>query len=352
MKIKQLRECLSYDDVFLVPQYSTICSRSHVSLKSYLDSSRYLEFPLIASPMDTVSEEEMALRLSQLGSLAIIHRFMTIEKQSQIIQNLRNIQKTSILAAAVGVNRDYLERAIALEKSGVDLICIDVAHADHLLMEVALSKLRNCLNPNIHIVAGTIATPEGFKRLSDNGANSVRVGVAGGSICETKINTGSGMPVFQSILDCQKFRKNSLKYANVKIIADGGCKNAGDVVKALAAGSDFIIAGSLFAGTKECPGNLIQDSSGKQFKIYRGMASKESQAEYKNNQYYSPEGIEILMPFRGSIIPIFETLTQNIKSGFSYSNAYNIKELQNNAVFARQTYFGFSEGKAHIVNRI
>ena len=336
MKIK---EGLTYDDVLLTPQYSDIQSRSEVSLESSLGRLNFT-LPIIASPMDTITESPMAAAIDVCGGLGVVHRYSSIETQCQHIGCL---PAETIVAAAIGASGDYLERATALVDTGATLLCIDVAHGHHLLVKQALRKLRVILGHKIHIMAGNVATLEGYNDLVDWGADSVRCNIGGGSICSTRTQTGHGVPGLQTIIDCARSDRSA------PIIADGGIRNSGDVVKALAAGADFVMLGSLLAGTDETPGDVINARSGK-FKSYRGMASKDAQVAWRGKTA-SLEGIATTVPCKGPVIDVLRELERGIRSGLSYSGARSIRELQAKAVFLRQTISGQTESTTHILKR-
>jgi len=291
--------------------------------------------------MDTISEGAMAAALGKVGGSAIIHRYNTIEEQ---VTQIQNMEEPVIVGAAIGVSGDYLERASALLNSGASFLCVDVAHGHHIMMKEALRALRRKFGAQLHIMAGNIATLQGISSLSDWGADSVRCNIGGGSICSTRMQTGHGLPGFETILECAKTDRN------IKIIADGGIKNSGDIVKALAAGADAVMVGSLLAGTTETPGEIHMDVKGARWKTYRGMASKEAQINWKG-KYSSFEGVTSRVPHRGPVSMILEDLERGIRSGFSYSGARNLKRLQLRAQFVTQTTSGLSESRTHITTR-
>jgi len=337
--------CLSYDDVLLSPQYSDIRSRSEIDISSDLGNGLILKLPIMASPMDTISEAPMAVVMSQQGGVAIIHRYNSIEHQARQVSIAQEKSDTKlIVGAAIGITDNFIERAAVLRAVGVNFLCVDVAHGHHILMKEALAKLRSALGNDIHIMAGNVATLEGINDLSDWGADSVRCNIGGGSICSTRTQTGHGLPGLQTIFECAKTNRN------VKIIADGGIKTSGDMVKALAAGADAIMVGSLLAGTDETPGKLLCDKKGHRWKIYRGMASKEAQIDWRGN-YSSFEGVSATVPYRGSAADVLKDLEKGIRSGFSYSGARTISELCAKATFVKQTSSGISESHTHILRR-
>tara|TARA_R100001509_G_scaffold159936_2_gene127042 strand:+ start:3395 stop:4417 length:1023 start_codon:yes stop_codon:yes gene_type:complete len=333
---------LSYDDVLLVPKYSDIVSRKEVDLTSALDNSRSLSLPIISSPMDTITESSMANAMSEAGGLGIIHRYNSIEMQAQLAYEVKDITRR---AAAIGITGDYLERAEALYSVGVRILCLDVAHGHHILMQKAISNIKS-LYDDVHIMAGNVATKKGFEDLANWGADSIRCNIGSGSICSTRIQTGHGMPGLQTIFECLSADITR----DVKIIADGGIKNSGDIVKALAAGADHVMVGSLLSGTTETPGNIIYSADGSRKKIYRGMASKEAQHNWRG-KYSSNEGVSTTVPARGSAKEVLTDLDNGIRSGLSYSGARDILELQMKSEFILQTLSGQAESKTHIFSK-
>ena len=334
-----MKVALTYDDVLLVPQYSDIYSRQEVNLTNNLGKLEF-ELPIIASPMDTVSESDMAYAMWKNRGVAIIHRYNTPEEQCAIVASLK---PDVVVGAAIGVAGDYKERAKKLYHAGADFLCVDVAHGHHLLMKEALAYLRSMLPSDYHIMAGNVATLEGFNDLADWGADSIRCNIGGGSICTTRIQTGHGVSGLQTILDCAKSDRDA------KIIADGGIKTAGDIVKALAAGADFVMLGSLLAGTDEAPGEVFE-LDGMRFKTYRGMASPDAQVEWRN-KVSSQEGISSTVPHCGSLKEVLGALKCNVRSGFSYSGARNIQELRTKARWVQQTGASQVESSPHILRR-
>jgi len=293
--------------------------------------------------MDTVTESAMASILCKAGGLGILHRYNSVSEQSLMAKESISHGATS-LAAAVGATGDYVERAMALCDAGTRFICVDIAHGHHLLMRTALRNLRSALGSDIHIMAGNVATLGAFEDLADWGADSVRVGIGGGSICSTRIVTGHGIPTLQSILDCARTSYDT------KIIADGGIKTSGDIVKALAAGADFVMVGSMLAGTNETPGEVLHGSDGQKFKEYRGMASREAQRSWRGKSS-SPEGVSAMVPYRGPVEDILKDLAGGIRSGLSYTGVRNIGELQSRARFILQSSASQLESSTHILWR-
>lgn len=339
------REALTYDDVLLEPQFSDIESRKEVNIGNWLDEERGLWFnlPLIASPMDTVCEDKMAITIGKMGGLGIVHRYNTIDKQCEIAEIISNEIPTSKFGCAIGITGDYLERAEALVEGGVKILCLDVAHGDHVLMKNALITLREKLGNDVHLMAGNVATLEGVDNLASWGANSIRVGIGGGSICSTRIQTGHGVPSLDSVIQCTRTNYN------VAIIADGGIKTSGDIVKALAARADFAMLGSILAGSSDTPGEVfVSARNGDATKVYRGMASKDAQMDWRGKSS-SLEGISTTIPYKGETSEIINQLENGIRSGFSYSGARTINQLWYKARFVKQTSAGTRESDTHIL---
>ncbi len=337
-----MRKTITFDDVLLVPKYSTILSRKFIDLSVKITNlGENLLCPFVSSPMDTVTEDSMALAMSNSGGLGIIHRYNTIKEQSVLVSNAFSDGNTKI-GAAVGVSGDFEERACAVYDAGARVICVDVAHGHHALMKNALKKLRDIFSDDIHIMAGNVATLDGFNDLADWGADSIRVGIGGGSICSTRIQTGHGVPTLQSVLDCAATDRSAL------IVADGGMKSTGDIAKAIAAGADLVMCGSMFAGTEESPGEVFSAQDGKKYKVYRGMASVEAQRDWKGS-HNSVEGISTTIPFKGSVYDIIELMKKQLTSACSYSGASNLKDFYINSEFILQSNSAQLESSTHIL---
>ncbi len=334
-----IKEGLAFEDVLLKPRYSTIKSRTEINLSSAFNDRHSLSLPVISAPMDTVSESPMAAAMDEAGGMAVLHRYNSIDEQCKHIECL---PADCMVAAAIGVSGDYMERATELYRAGCRFFCVDIAHGHHILMRQALENLRNTFASEVSIMAGNIATLQGFNDLSDWGADAIRVGIGGGSICSTRIKTGHGMPTLQSVIECSRSDRNA------KLIADGGIRTSGDIVKALAAGADFVMLGSLLAGTTEAPGKVFRDSQGGMRKVYRGMASKEAQIDWRGHTA-SVEGVTSSVPLKGPVKAILKDLERGVRSGLSYSGARNLMEFQTYATFVRQTSAGATESSTHIM---
>jgi len=338
-----MQEALTYDDVLLIPRYSDIRSRSEIDISTDMGNGFTLELPIFASPMDTISNDYMAQAMCAAGGSAIIHRYNAPKQQAELVANARELGAKKV-GFAVGVTGDFLTRTEACLNAGGNFVCVDVAHGHHVMMREVLASIRRDFGDDLHIMAGNVATLEGINALADWGANSIRCNIGGGSICSTRVQTGHGHPGLQTIIDCSRTDRD------VTIIADGGIRNSGDIVKALAAGADAVMLGSLLSGTRETPGEVFTDPSGMKYKTYRGMASKEAQIEWRG-RYSSFEGVSSTVPYRGKVRNVLGDLERGMRSGLSYSGARTITELQAKAHFVRQTSAGLGESRTHIQTR-
>jgi len=347
---KNLRQTMTFDDVLLVPQFSDIESRAEVDIGTKLKNI-VLQTPIVSSPMDTVVNEEMAAAVVINGGLPILHRYNNPQDQVSMFEKAKDKvmfatnAPTVVIGAAVGTTPEELARAKMLCFAGVNVLCIDVAHGHHIAVRRMIENLRDAYGNKIHIMAGNIATTEAFTDLSNWGADSVRVGVGGGSICSTRIQTGHGVPTLQSIFDVVNYQESATPAA---IIADGGIRTSGDIVKALAAGADAVMLGSMLAGTDETPGE-VYFSNGSYYKAYRGMASREAQTAWRG-RVSSIEGISSQVRHKGPVSGVFDEIKVGIRSGFSYSGARNIVQLQTKSKFIVQTYAGQVESSTHVRN--
>ena len=350
MNTNDIPLALSYDDVLLVPKYSKINSRTDISLKTKISPRINLDIPIITTNMSDVTGVEMAIAIAKLGGLGVIPRFLPPELQANEVEK---IKKTNVLVgAAVGSRNGIVSRAEMLVKAGADILFLDVAHG-HLQKTLdATIKLKSLFGKYVDIVAGNSATFEAAEDLFKAGADSVKVGVGPGSICTTRIETGSGVPQITAILESVRAARKWKKY----IIADGGVKTTGDIVKGLAAGASAIMAGSIFAGCDEAPGKLII-KDGKKYKAYNAstsLAEKLNHSKYNKKEIQSHytkqiEGVESLVPYKGPVEAIVEKIKANVRSGFSYSGAIDIKSLWKNASFVRITSQGLRESGSHDV---
>lgn len=346
----ELRTALSYDDVLLIPKASSVESRRDINLKTRLSEKLELSIPLISTNMDSVTDVEMAVALGKLGGMGILPRFDPPEVLAEKIFKIKAAGVVS--AASLGCKEGYKATAELLVTAGADVILMDVAHG-HLEKFIDATKyISGKYGGAVTVIAGVIATYEGACALFESGADAVRVGVGPGSICTTRVVTGHGVPQITAIFDAKKAAE---KYGKT-IVADGGAKNSGDVVKALAAGVSAVTLGNLFAGTDEAPGEIIE-LNGKKYKEYNGSTSKKEKirqigkySQDKNESYTGhTEGVEALVSYKGPLRDVVENLLAGVRSGFSYSGARNLQELWKNAEFVQITSAGMRESGAHDV---
>ena len=349
-----IKEALTFDDVTLAPKYSEILP-SEADTKVQLSKNLILKIPLLSSAMDTVTESKMAIALAKAGGIGIIHRNLDINKQVQEIKKVKS--KNLLVGAAVGAGPKEMKRAEAILKEKINLIVVDTAHGhSKKVAEIIQSIKKNKLNQTT-LCAGNIATSEAAKFLINLGVDIIKVGIGPGSICTTRLVAGIGVPQLSAILDVKKGIKNK----KVSIISDGGIKFSGDIVKALAAGADAVMIGSLFAGTSETPGKLIK-KNGQLYKNFRGMGSigamnkgsadRYFQKKYKDTSKYVPEGVEGLVKFKGNVENIIYQLTGGLKSSMGYLGSKKIQDLRKKPKFLKITKAGFYESMVHNIDKI
>ena len=345
-----IKEALTFDDVLLLPRYSSILpSRTSIFLE--LTKKISLKVPFLSSAMDTVTESKMAIAIAKEGGIGIIHRNLNIKNQSQEVKKVKN--KKLVVGAAVGTNVEDIDRAKSLISYGVDLIVIDTAHGHSEKVLKTLSKIKRVIK-DVPICVGNIATGEAAKKLFNSGADIIKVGIGPGSICTTRMVAGIGVPQISAIIDVKK----ALNKKNVKIISDGGIKFSGDIAKALAAGADAFMMGSIFAGTEESPGKKFR-VKGKFFKEYRGMgsigamsagsANRYFQKNFKDKSKFVPEGVEGRVEYKGNVSKIIYQLKGGLRSSMGYIGAKNLKEITKKAKFVKITKAGFYESMVHSV---
>lgn len=348
--MKQIKLALSYNDVLLEPQFSAIKSRTLIDLTTKIAPDITLNLPLIAVNMDTVVGVDMAIAMDKLGAIAFVPRFDTPEIQAEKVATIKKAGARCV--AAIGIRDDYLKRAELLLKAGATGITIDIAHAHTQTCLTAISRFKNAF-PRVSMIAGTVATYLGAKALFQAGADSIRVGVGVGTICTTRIMAGSGVPQITALLEANRAKK---LFKNKFILADGGAANSGDIVKALACGASAVLSGSLYAGTDEAPGEIIE-VQGKLYKQYNGSTSatekrrqlSKDQTGKGNHYVLHVEGVEAMVPYKGNVANVVAGLTAGIRSGLSYSGAKNIKEFWKKAQLVQITGAGYRESQAHDV---
>lgn len=341
--ILERNKALTFGDVLLLPRHSEINSRHLPSLKTKVTKNFDLDMPIVSANMDTVTEAEMAKAMGRLGGLGVIHRFISEEEQAGEVEKVkRYFSENNIklpVAASVGVKEAGMKRAEILAKAGVNILTIDIAHGDSIMMLETLEFIKKEF-PHIDIIAGNVASGDGAKRLIDAGADSIKVGIGPGSMCTTRLVTGCGVPQLTAIALVYE----SIKDTGVPIIADGGIKYSGDMVKSFAAGANSVMVGSLLAGTLETPGEVQ-----KGMKAYRGMASKSAQVSWRGGvaDGLAPEGESTTIACKGTVEQVINELTGGIKSGMTYLNALEISTIKNNALFMEMSAAGFYESKPH-----
>lgn len=336
---------LTFDDVLLMPRHSEMNSRRAPSLESRATKNWMLKAPIIAANMDTVTEFEMAIKMAELGGMGILHRFMSPEDQvKQVKLMVEKIKPMGLpVAASIGVKEDGMNRARMLVDAGVDILTIDIAHGDSVMMFETLDFVKKNF-PKIDVIAGNTATPEGVRGLIEHGADAVKIGIGPGSMCTTRIITGCGVPQLTAVAMCVlEARKH-----NVPVIADGGIKTSGDIVKAFAAGAQTVMLGSMLSGCLETPGEI---EGGR--KRYRGMASKDAQVSWRGElpKGMAAEGEARWVPCKGSVENIVHELCGGIRSGMTYLNANSIADITKNARFMEMTASGMMESKPHGLNQ-
>jgi IMP dehydrogenase len=301
-------------------------------------SSRYsIDIPIVASPMDTICEYEMAEKMMSLGGIGCVHRFMSIQEQCEIISKLSSKRTLLPTMAAVGVNGDYLERAAELIVAGVNIILIDVAHGHHKNVKDAIRRIKG-LDPDVDVIAGNIATAEAAEDLQNWGADGLRVGIGGGSLCSTRIKTGFGVPNVTCLSEI-------VKVAKVPVMADGGIRYSSDIAKALAIGASTVMLGSLISGTEESPGQIIEKPNGL-YKRYRGSASLETKVVH-GQEARNVEGESTIIPYKGGVKFIIEGLLDGVRSALSYAGANDINEFAPTII--QITNSGIVEAKPHLL---
>ena len=364
---KFAKKGLTFDDVLLIPAESHVLP-NEVDLSTQLADNLKLHIPLISAGMDTVTEGPMAIAMAMQGGLGVVHKNMSIQAQAGEVANVKSVvvpasatkaavddQNRLLCAAAVGVTSDTFERAEALLKAGADAIVIDTAHGHSAGVLRKIKDIRDHF-PDVTLIAGNVATGEATAALFDSGVDVVKVGIGPGSICTTRVVAGVGVPQITAIYDAATVAREYGK----PIIADGGIKYSGDVVKALAAGGNAVMLGSMLSGTTEAPGEVFEDQ-GKKYKAYRGMGSvgAMAQAHGSSDRYFQggvneanklvPEGIEARVEYKGDVSDIVFQIDGGLRSGMGYVGAPDIPTLINNAQFVQITNAGLRESHPHDV---
>lgn len=346
---------LSFDDIQLMPRYNNIVSRKDVDTSVQFGYLK-LDIPVFSSNMDTITGYEMAVKMRYLGGMGFLHRFCSIKDNVQMYVNVGlNGKKIKECVVSIGVN-EGLERVKALYNVGARYFCVDVAHGHSKAVGHILKQIREAYDDKVFLIAGNVCTAEGAEYLADKGANAIKVGIGPGSVCQTRIKTGFGIPQFTAIQEC--------RHVNCFLIADGGIRTPGDAVKAFAAGADAIMLGGMLAGTNETPGEVIQETrtlssefgpsdvlTDSKYKVFRGMASKEAQEDFMGAMadWKAAEGIELKVAAKGPVSDVIADLMGGIRSGMTYCGANTIQQIRQRARWVEISPSGFEEGMPHAI---
>lgn len=336
----------SFEDVLIVPKYNKIHSRKEVSFKTWVTKNHSIEIPLIVANMDTTCEVEMAVAIGKLGGLGVIHRFMSIQKQKKQVIEVKNYGLLS--AAALGV-KDYEERIKALVEAGIDIVVLDIAHGHSKYAGKILDYIKENY-PLVDVMAGNIATKDSAEYFFSKGADAIKVGIGPGSMCTTRIMTGAGVPQLTAIMDAYEATQG-----RIPICADGGVCNPGDLAKALGAGANTVMSGSIFAGTKETPGKIVK-SGGRGFKLYRGMASFDATLKKKKldgediHEIIFIEGEKAMVSYKGPVKEVVKRYLGGLASGMTYVGALDMASFIGKVDFLEISAAGYKESVAHGIN--
>lgn len=355
------RKWLTFDDVLLLPNRSDVPSRNSekLDLSSNFTSGVGMKLPIISSNMDTITEGKMAIAIGRAGGQGILHRFY--KTKVEWLKDILSVEEAGLLPAfSIGVAKDdtkLVEEILNRLKQPKCVVTVDVAHGHHQLVFDQVRRLALGFANNINIIAGNVCTPEGAAYLVSAGANGVKVNVGNGSLCTTRLITGHGCPSLSTIINIRRALHGM--QTNTTLIADGGIRNSGDIVKALAAGADSVMIGGLLAATNETPGQTYSKNVGiggvfyeestnarELYKKYRGQSSEEFNEEI-NKTNVTPEGESQYVPCNGSVTDILNNLTGGIRSGLSYAGCYTLKQLFERSSFIELSNHGFTEGTPH-----
>lgn len=331
-------KAFTYDDILMVPSYNHWESRKVVDISMRCKKGKLsLELPIMTANMDTITETDMANYIGAKGGIGVLHRYMSIENNVRMFKDCKYP-----VFVSVGCGAEDLERAEALRDAGSGLFCIDVAHAHAKYVGRTLKNIRMILGDDVCIMAGNVATYAGADHLASCGADIVKVGIGGGSVCTTRIKTGFGVPNLTAIKNCSRVDRS--------IVADGGIRYPGDIVKALAFGADFVMLGGMLAGTRPTPGSVIskKNKNGIEVKVktYRGMASSEVQKDYHGGiaEWKTSEGVSTQVSYREDEDKIINDIIGGLRSGLTYGGAATIAELQRKLDYIEITTSGRTEG--------
>jgi IMP dehydrogenase len=353
--LNDIEHAVTFDDVQLLPRMSNIESRSQVNTACQFTRNFYIDKPIVAAPMDSVCDARMAAALWAHGCVGVIHRFCSIEEQVKMVELVVHAIKSTtvphgyrtrqpVICAAIGANGDSIDRAHRLVRAGVNVLVIDVAHGHHINVHRTIDAVRAVVGKKVDIVAGNIATKQAAHDLQSWGADALRVGIGGGSVCETRVRTGVGVPQLTAVDDISYV-------SDIPVISDGGIRYPGDVVKALAAGANTVMVGSLLAGTDEAPGDVFvggQWPHNKNFKMFRGSARATIKME-KNGHTNHVEGAAKMVEHKGSALRVIDDIMDGVTSAMSYLGVSDIERISDVAEFVEISSAGLREAHPHLL---
>lgn len=341
-----MKEGLSYDDVYLIPKYSDINHRHECDTSSKFTTNYNINLPVISSPMDTITGIQMVKAMYNNGGAGILHRFDI--KKNQVHKIMKINDKINPIAVAIGLLKDedyHLSLLDSYRDIGVNVVCIDVANGYHKRVVETVNFIRKHYKDVFDIVVGNICTAESAEYLQEHSKiDAFRINIGNGSLCTTRRMCGVGVPSVTAILGIAKI-------SNIPIIADGGIRHVGDICKALAAGADTVMIGSMLSGTKETPGNLSKSGEFPNetlHKRYRGAASYDSKIDNGYSNDYV-EGVSTIVPYKGKVKRIMKGIKDGLRSSMSYLGARNLEEFRHNAEFIKVTNSGHHEAKPHLL---
>lgn len=322
---------LTYDDIYLIPRYNGIPSRRDVDTSVTICGETFT-LPVISSPMDTITETEMAVKMADMGGLGLIHRFNTIEEQKALYEACRG-KRAGI---AFGAGEDWKDRVEALYNAGCRIFCLDVAHGHSNLAGTVCKEFKNKYTDTI-LIAGSVCTHEGALYLESCGADIIRAGCSNGSVCSTNLKTAFGIPSITTIIDCSKI--------SIPVIADGGIRTPGDMVKAFAAGASMVMIGGMLAGTLETPGDSVDG-----YKTYRGMASREAYEDHFEQElpeWKTAEGVSKSVKMKGSADIVLKDMIGGWRSALTYNGSLDMRDFHNTVKWGIRTHAGAIESTPH-----
>ncbi len=359
----KINEGLSFDDVLIAPGFSDVLPTG-VNLSTVLVGDINLNVPVLSAAMDKVTDHVMAIAMAQAGGLGVIHRNFSKDAQLNEVRLVKSVKGNSDVAcvdsrgflragAAIGTSDDFLNHAESLITSGVDVLVLDTAHGHSSRVIEVFKKIKERF-PTQLIIVGNIATADAARSLAEIGVDAVKVGIGPGSICTTRVMSGVGVPQFTAIAEVVDALSSS-SAKKIPVIADGGIKNSGDIAKAIAAGADSVMIGSLFAGTDEAPGEKFE-KDGKFYKKYRGMGSIAAMKSGSSDRYFQKqdaklvaEGVEGAVPYKGAVNDVLFQLMGGLRASMGYTGNKNIDNMRRNCSFVRMTASGLRESRVHDV---